>query len=69
MIEPSDDESQKWTCGGCGKVMRDYAEVGYDGAAHGGVAIATEECSPFMEWLVLCRECADQDPVVSSMPE
>jgi hypothetical protein len=49
--------------------MREYADVGYDGAAHGGAAIETEECSPFMEWLVLCRECADQDPVVSSMAD
>lgn len=48
------DAVANWVCTCCGKVMSDYAEVGYDGPKDRDC----EECHPFLAWEVQCRECA-----------
>lgn len=48
-------------CMHCQKTMECYSEVGYDAPADG-----SEECSPFAEWLTLCRECEEKRDQINS---
>ena len=55
-------EDRDLTCSRCGSEIVDYGQVGYDGPAREGKPDpASEECSPVMDWLLLCRRCAGDD--------
>jgi hypothetical protein len=46
-------------CSKCGKKMRSYAEVGYDGPEHDGKPdLGNEDCAVPMNWMRLCTSCA-----------
>lgn len=62
-------------CALCNVKITDYAQVGYDGPAYNGKPNPNnKECSPLMDWMVLCQPCAkkldveqgDSEPDVSS---
>lgn len=49
----TEGETRRLICSRCGRVMRDYAEVGYDGPHDRG----DESCHPLMAWELLCQQC------------
>jgi hypothetical protein len=48
--------SLKMQCDRCEATIDDYGDVGYDGPKERG----STECSPFMEWEILCQKCASE---------
>ena len=49
-----------WFCCDCDRNMSDYGEVGYDGPADHGDQVELP-CDDFpLEWIVLCKECAEK---------
>ena len=53
------------TCSHCHTVLTDYSDVGYDGPAHNGLPTPEDErCDAMMEWLTLCKPCAEALNVV-----
>ena len=52
-----------WFCSHCGKIMNDYRQVGYEGAADENDVPDESECAEdwwFTNWVVLCKECYDK---------
>jgi hypothetical protein len=51
--------NRELVCSKCGKKMRGYGEVGYDGPERDGKPdLGNEDCMVPMNWMLLCNSCA-----------
>ncbi|TVR66010.1 MAG: hypothetical protein EA420_02155 [Candidatus Competibacteraceae bacterium] len=54
------DPNDRLVCAPCGVRLGHYGHVGYDGpAARGKPDPRNEACASSMDWMVLCRPCAE----------
>lgn len=57
--------TDRWVCASCKVKLANDGEVGYDGPVFNGKPDPqNEDCSPLLDWRVLCKPCAEKFDVI-----